>query len=65
VHWKTRLPSPRRAKEWDEFWAKYRAEKALLDAFHRGELHESVTLELLNMQLHVEAPSAAPDRGGN
>jgi hypothetical protein len=35
-----------------EFWSKYRAEKALLDAFHRGDLRESVRLELLNMELH-------------
>lgn len=38
---------------WDAFWAKYGAEKLLLDAFRRGELREDVTLELLNMQLHV------------
>ena len=53
VHWKMRVPSPRRAKTWDEFWVKYRAEKALLAAFRRGELRESTRLELLNMQLRV------------
>jgi DNA-directed RNA polymerase subunit RPC12/RpoP len=52
VHWKIRIPSPRRPKRWAEFWAKYRAEKALLDAFHRGELRERVRLELLKMELH-------------
>ena len=51
VHWKTRIPSPRRPKVWAEFWDKYRAEKATLDAFHRGELREQVRLELLNMVL--------------
>jgi hypothetical protein len=49
-----RVPSPKRTKAWDEFWAKYKAEKALLEAFHRGELKQDVSLELLNMQLHVE-----------
>jgi len=52
VHWKIRIPSPKRPKVWAAFWTKYRAEKALLDAFHRGELKESVRLELLNMELH-------------
>jgi hypothetical protein len=58
-----RVPPPRRTKEWDQFWTKYRAEKALLDVFHRGELHESVTLELLNMQLHVAEPGTSANGG--
>lgn len=53
VHWKMHIPSPRQRKAWNAFWAKYRAEKDLLDAFNRGELRESVTLELLNMHLRV------------
>jgi hypothetical protein len=53
VHWKIRIPSPKRSKAWVEFWTKYRAEKALLNAFHRGELRESVRLELLNMELQL------------
>jgi hypothetical protein len=53
VHWKIRIPSPGRPKEWERFWEKYRAEKALLEAFRRGELRENVTLELLRMVLHV------------
>lgn len=52
VHWKMRVPSPRRPKEWDEFWARYRAEKSLLAAHERGELAEAVELPLLNMVLH-------------
>jgi DNA-directed RNA polymerase subunit RPC12/RpoP len=52
VHWKMRVPSPRRVKEWEAFWAAYRAEKALLAAHHRGELRELVELPLLNMVLH-------------
>jgi hypothetical protein len=53
VHWKIRIPSPKSPKAWAQFWHKYRAEKALLDAFHRGELRETVRLELLNMELHI------------
>jgi len=54
VHWKIRVPSPKRTKAWDEFWAAYKSEKALLEAFHRGELRRDATLKLLNMQLRVE-----------
>jgi hypothetical protein len=57
VHWKIRVPSPKRVNAWNEFWSKYKAEKSLLEAFHRGDLHEDVTLELLNMQLHAPDPA--------
>lgn len=53
VHWKIRIPSPSQPKVWDQFWAEYRAEKALLDAFHRHELRETTRLRILNMELHV------------
>lgn len=62
VHWKMRVPSPKREKAWDEFWAKYKAEKALLEAFYRGKLRQDVTLELLNMQLHVKQESKTDAR---
>jgi hypothetical protein len=52
VHWKIRVPSPRRAKEWEEFWIAYRAEKKLLDVHYRGDLTETVKLPLLNIVLH-------------
>ena len=55
VHWKMRVPSPRRLKEWEAFWAAYRAEKALLAAHHRGELREAVELPLLRMVLPARA----------
>lgn len=55
VHWKIRIPSSRRRKEWNAFWAKYRAEKALLRRYERGELRDNVRLELLNMVLLVHA----------
>jgi hypothetical protein len=51
VHWKIHIPSPKRPREWERFWEKYRAEKALLEAFHRGELRKTVRLELLNLVL--------------
>jgi len=54
VHWKIRIPSPKRAKAWAEFWTQYRAEKALLEAHGRGELRETVRLKLLNMELHAQ-----------
>jgi hypothetical protein len=62
VHWKIRVPSPQRIKAWDEFWSKYKAEKSLLDMFHRGELREDVTLELLNMQLYARVRTKADRR---
>ena len=62
IHWKIRIPSPKRPKVWKEFRVKYRAEVALLKAFHRGELREDVRLDLLNMILHV-TPSNRPARG--
>lgn len=45
-----RVPSPRYAKAWDKFWAQYRVETALLDAYGRGELQESVYLELFDLK---------------
>jgi len=53
VHWKIRIPSPKQRKVWEEFWEQYWAEKALLNAYRRGELRESIQLKLLNMELHV------------
>jgi len=55
------VPSPRRVKEWEAFWAAYRAEKAVLAAYHRGELRETVELPLLNLVLHP--PGIAAERG--
>jgi C4-type Zn-finger protein len=52
VHWKIRIPSPKRAKAWDEFWTKYRAEKALLAEFERDKSIKEVNLELLNQHWH-------------
>jgi hypothetical protein len=46
-----RVPSPKHSKAWNKFWVQYQAEKALLDAYGRGELREAVKLELLNIEL--------------
>jgi hypothetical protein len=64
VHWKVRIPSPRRPKEWAAFWDKYRAEKALLDAHARGDVHEPVVLEVLNLTLRPDRPTLSPDPPG-
>ena len=45
------VPPPRQIKVWDEFWTRYKAEMALLDAYSRGELWESVNLEILGIRL--------------
>jgi hypothetical protein len=37
-----KMPAPRRTKAWDELWSRYKAERALLDAYTTGELRESV-----------------------
>jgi hypothetical protein len=46
-----KVPSPRRTKAWDEFWTRYKAERALLDAYAAGELRESVKLEIFGIHL--------------
>jgi hypothetical protein len=46
-----RVPAPRYVKAWDGFWAQYRAEKALLDAYGSGEERGLVVLELFGLTL--------------
>lgn len=46
-----RVPSPKRVKAWDQFWVQYRAEKDLLESYGRGEMQESVRLELFDITL--------------
>ena len=51
VHWKMRVPSPRKQKEWKRFWSLYRREKAELErCFADGNI-EIVELDLLNMRI--------------
>ena len=51
VDWKIHIPSPKRARAWNEFWEKYRAEKALIDEFQHDESIKEVRLGLLNQVL--------------
>jgi hypothetical protein len=51
VHWKIRIPSPKREKEWDRFWETYLREKARIVEFLRDTSIKSVTLDLLNQHL--------------
>jgi Fe-S-cluster containining protein len=51
VDWKIHIPSPKREREWNEFWRKYRKEKALEAEIYRDESIKEVTLELLNRSL--------------
>lgn len=46
-----KVPTPRRTKAWDQFWTRYKAERALLDAYAAGELRESVKLEIIGIHL--------------
>ena len=48
VHWKLHIPSPRKKKEWSEFWAVYRREKRLIEQFQKDSRIKEITLELLN-----------------
>ena len=52
VHWKIRIPSPKRTKAWDEFWTKYWTEKALIAEFERDKSIKDIRLELLNRHYH-------------
>ncbi len=50
VHSKIRIPSPKRSKQWDEFWVRYRAEKVLIAQYLRDESIKEISLELLNQR---------------
>ena len=52
-----KVPTPRRTKAWDEFWTRYKAERALLDAYTAGELRENVKLEIFGIHLKAKAPA--------
>ncbi|AUM13038.1 hypothetical protein Kalk_11660 [Ketobacter alkanivorans] len=51
VHWKVRVPSPKKEKDWKKFWAAYLKEKALLEKYYNDESVEEITLDILNMRL--------------
>jgi len=48
VHWKIRVPSPKRERAWRVFWKKYLAEKHLIAEFLADPAIERVELDLLN-----------------
>lgn len=52
VHRKMRVPSPKKAKQWRQFWALYLQEKAELERCFRDGTVEVVELDLLNMRIH-------------
>jgi hypothetical protein len=52
-----KVPTPTRTKAWDEFWTRYKAERALLDAYTAGELRESVKLEIFGIHLKPKVPA--------
>jgi hypothetical protein len=50
------VPPPKRMKAWDEFWMQYKTERSLLGAFTRGDLRESVKLEVFEIHLKAKVP---------
>lgn len=51
VHWKIHIPSPKKRKEWNAFWAEYRTEKRLLEQFRTDPKLKRVFLRILNLEL--------------
>lgn len=50
VHWKIRIPSPKRKRQWKLFWNKYKAEKRLLEEFQRDPTTKVIELDILNQK---------------
>ena len=50
VHWKIRIPSPSKQKEWSRFWNTYRLEKRLLEQWLADESIKVISLDILNQQ---------------
>jgi hypothetical protein len=48
VHWKLHIPSPRKKKQWEEFWTVYRRETELIERFKADPRIKEITLDLLN-----------------
>ena len=52
LHWKMRIPSPKRQREWDEFWIQYLQEKKELERYYSSDRKDQeIVLPLLNMRL--------------
>jgi len=60
-----RIPRTTRIKEWDKFWVQYKAERALLDAYSRGELREKVRLEIFGVELKAQRAAKRTGSGPN
>jgi hypothetical protein len=50
VHWKIRIPSPAKQKEWNRFWNSYSREKCLIEQWLADESIKVITLDILNQQ---------------
>lgn len=48
VHWKIRIPSPKKQKEWNKFWSIYRLEKRLIEQWLADESIKVISLDILN-----------------
>lgn len=51
VHWKIHVPSPKKVKEWKQFWTLYRKEKQLLEQWQQDQTIDAIKLDILNMKL--------------
>ncbi|MBK8036736.1 MAG: hypothetical protein IPK22_06305 [Verrucomicrobiaceae bacterium] len=50
VHWKLHIPSPKKTREWKEFWTQYLHEKNLIAQFHADPTLKQIDLPLLNQR---------------
>ncbi|WP_162059493.1 hypothetical protein [Undibacterium sp. KW1] len=50
VHWKLRVPSPRKIKKWNSFWSRYLSELRQLKEFYTGRGAARLYLPLLNQE---------------
>jgi DNA-directed RNA polymerase subunit RPC12/RpoP len=50
VHYKIRIPSPKRVREWDKFWEKYLKEIRLLEDFLNDPSVKFVKLDIYNQK---------------
>jgi hypothetical protein len=50
-----RVPQPSRARVWDDFWVRYKAERLILDAYELRKLRMDVKLEVFGIRLKANA----------
>ncbi|MBI4833966.1 MAG: hypothetical protein HY811_03995 [Planctomycetes bacterium] len=51
VHWKIHIPSPKKTKEWQRFWALYKKEKKLIAIWIDDKSIKEINLNLLNKKM--------------